>query len=36
MLIIIPIMLAYASIYEITYAQNHASTIRQPFMNRYM
>ncbi len=30
-------MLAYARIYEITYlTQNHASTICQPLVNRYM
>ncbi len=35
MLIITLIMLAYASIYEITYhTQNHA-TICQPLVNRY-
>ena len=31
MLIITLIMLAYASIYEITYAQNNASIFRNPY-----
>ncbi len=36
MLIITLIMLAYASIYEITYrTHNHVSTIYQPLVNRY-